>query len=127
MCATGLAWSDEATATDTAHRLEECSNRGECDRSTGRCKCMSGFSGAACERSSCPRGCSGHGQCRSMSDYAEDYRGADSIQYLYDSVSLAGRNASRLDLLVRDDVISRAVLAASIRKVTRSYCIRGES
>lgn len=47
---------------------------------------MTGFSGAACERSNCPRGCSGHGHCRSMSDYAQDYRGDDSIQYLYDDV-----------------------------------------
>ncbi|CAN0214803.1 unnamed protein product, partial [Ectocarpus fasciculatus] len=86
ICATGLAWSDRATATDTAHGVVECSNRGECDRAAGRCKCMTGFSGAACERSNCPRGCSGHGHCRSMSDYAQDYRGDDSIQYLYDDV-----------------------------------------
>lgn len=48
---------------------------------------MGGFSGAACERSNCPQSCSGHGHCRSMSDFAEDYRGAESIQYLYDDVS----------------------------------------
>ncbi|CAM9203672.1 unnamed protein product [Ectocarpus sp. 12 AP-2014] len=86
MCATGIAWSDRATATDTAHGVVECSNRGECDRAVGRCKCMTGFSGAACERSNCPRGCSGHGHCRSLSDYAQGYRGDDSIQYTYDDV-----------------------------------------
>ncbi|CAM9684713.1 unnamed protein product [Pylaiella littoralis] len=86
MCATGVAWSDMATATDTAHSLVECSNRGKCDRTTGRCKCMDGFFGAACERSNCPRSCSGHGHCLSMSDYAEDYRGHESIQYLYNDV-----------------------------------------
>ncbi|CAM9299639.1 unnamed protein product [Hapterophycus canaliculatus] len=85
-CSTGLAWSDRATGTDTAHGISECSNRGECDRASGRCKCMSGFSGAACERTNCPRGCSGHGHCRSLSDYAEHYRGAESIQYLYSDV-----------------------------------------
>ncbi|CAM9494096.1 unnamed protein product [Scytosiphon promiscuus] len=88
-CSAGLAWSDRATATDTAHGLVECSNRGKCDRVTGRCKCMSGFSGAACERANCPRGCSGHGHCRSLADYAERYRGAESIQYLYDNVRTA--------------------------------------
>ena len=86
MCPTGLAWSDEATATDTAHGVVECSNRGECDRVTGRCTCMNGFSGAACERNNCPRGCSGHGYCRSMSDYAEDYRGHESIRHIYNDV-----------------------------------------
>jgi len=86
ICPTGLAWSDEATATDTAHGVVECSNRGVCDRVTGRCTCMSGFSGAACERNNCPRGCSGHGYCRSMSDFAEDYRDHESIQHLYNDV-----------------------------------------
>lgn len=87
-CAIGVAWSDEATSTDTAHGLAVCSNRGECNHETGRCSCMSGFSGAACERSNCPRGCSGHGHCRSMSDYAKDNRGDESIQYLYNDVRL---------------------------------------
>lgn len=35
ICPFGLAWSDQATATDTAHNLAECSNRGLCDRTTG--------------------------------------------------------------------------------------------
>ena len=88
ICPTGVAWSDEATSTDNAHGLAVCSNRGECNHETGRCSCMGGFSGAACERSNCPRGCSGHGHCRSMSDYAKDKRGDESIQYLYDDVRL---------------------------------------
>ena len=35
ICPFGAAWSDQATATDTAHNSAECSNRGICDRSTG--------------------------------------------------------------------------------------------
>ncbi|CAM9541707.1 unnamed protein product, partial [Phaeothamnion confervicola] len=82
-CPKGLAWSDMPTATDTAHVEAPCSNRGACNRSTGRCRCMPGFSGRACERSLCPRDCSGHGQCLSMHAYADAYRSADSIHYSY--------------------------------------------
>lgn len=35
ICPFATAWSDQATATDTAHNRAECSNRGICDRSTG--------------------------------------------------------------------------------------------
>ena len=34
-CPLGPAWADQATATDTAHALAECSNRGLCDRTAG--------------------------------------------------------------------------------------------
>jgi hypothetical protein len=50
-CPSGIAWSDYATATDTAHAMAECSNMGLCDRTTGACRCASGFEGVACERS----------------------------------------------------------------------------
>lgn len=40
-----------ATADDTAHAPAMCSNRGDCDFSTGVCKCQRGFEGRACERS----------------------------------------------------------------------------
>ena len=32
-CPYGVAWADEATATDVAHKAMECSNRGICDLS----------------------------------------------------------------------------------------------
>ncbi len=35
ICPYGLAWADQATATDEAHNLAECSNRGLCERHTG--------------------------------------------------------------------------------------------
>ena len=46
-CPRGRAWTDMPTATDTAHAMAECSNRGECDHSTGQCACHSGFGGDA--------------------------------------------------------------------------------
>lgn len=34
-CPRDFSWSDQATATDVAHALEECSGRGLCDRGLG--------------------------------------------------------------------------------------------
>ena len=51
MCPSARAWTDMATADDTAHAPAMCSNRGDCDFSTGVCKCQRGFEGRACERS----------------------------------------------------------------------------
>lgn len=79
-CPKAPAWFDYPTAKDEAHSLAECSNKGECDRATGACKCQSMFEGAACERMTCPGSdstwgvCSGHGRCLSMLDLAEQAR-----------------------------------------------------
>jgi hypothetical protein len=61
-CPQGLAWTDKATADNTAHALSVCSNRGTCDYSSGACQCETGYEGKACERSECPRR-SGSGVC----------------------------------------------------------------
>jgi hypothetical protein len=66
--------------------VTECSDRGTCDRKTGRCMCSPGVTGAACERLTCPGAglgpagpevCSGHGRCLTMSDLALEARGAN--------------------------------------------------
>jgi hypothetical protein len=73
-CAYGRAWFDEPSATNTAHAMAECSNRGLCDRQKGSCSCQPGFTGKACERLECPLGgddkiiCSGFGRCVSMAE-----------------------------------------------------------
>ena len=69
-CPQGAAWADEATATDTAHNIMECSNRGICNRESGECTCGIGFEGAACERMTCPTNCNAHGVCQSMKYFA---------------------------------------------------------
>jgi hypothetical protein len=71
LCPKGAAWFDEATAADTAHAPAECSNRGECNRASGQCKCMGGFEGSACERTGCPDKCNGNGVCVSNARQAE--------------------------------------------------------
>jgi hypothetical protein len=46
---------DEANS-NSAHQLAECSSRGACDRASGTCTCLDGYTGQACERSACAEG-----------------------------------------------------------------------
>lgn len=69
-CPSGKAWSDIPTSATTAHAEAECSNRGTCDRASGACACFAGFTGDACQRTTCPNDCSGHGVCVSMRQMA---------------------------------------------------------
>ncbi|CAM9329994.1 unnamed protein product, partial [Discosporangium mesarthrocarpum] len=82
LCPSSSAWVDYATANDTAHaEYTECSNMGICDRSTGICKCRSGFTGEACQRLECPSNCNERGRCMSMRDAAAVI---DGERLLYD-------------------------------------------
>jgi len=85
ICPSGRAWGDMATDTDTAHAVVECSNRGICDRTTGECTCMEGFTGAACERLSCESDCNDHGVCMSYRRFAERTMNDDSESYTYET------------------------------------------
>lgn len=51
----------------------ECSDAGECDRDTGKCVCLPGYEGSACQRTSCVNDCNGHGICQSNLRFARDY------------------------------------------------------
>jgi len=55
------------------HKYAECSAKGTCDRDTGLCTCVDGYTGTACERSACPADCSGHGKCRLVRDLTSGY------------------------------------------------------
>ncbi|KAJ1438772.1 hypothetical protein B484DRAFT_412784 [Ochromonadaceae sp. CCMP2298] len=83
ICPFSLAWSDQASAIDVAHAEAECSNRGLCNRHSGKCACMSGFSGSACERLDCASQCSHKGVCYSMRDFAARTRNDQSERYTY--------------------------------------------
>lgn len=65
-CPKGNAWVDEATSSNTAHAMVECSNQGRCDPEVGTCTCFEGYEGKACERSSCPNNCNGRGVCQNV-------------------------------------------------------------
>ncbi|GMH98593.1 hypothetical protein TrST_g2503 [Triparma strigata] len=87
VCPFGTAFSDFATADDTAHAEQECSGRGLCDRNTGMCMCMEGFTGVACQRTTCGGGgtCNAFGKCMSMKDLASQTRSTNSEVFLYDT------------------------------------------
>jgi len=57
---------------DSSHQETECSGKGLCDRNSGRCQCFAGYEGEACQRTSCPNDCSGHGVCQSERRFVED-------------------------------------------------------
>lgn len=51
-CPVSFDWFALPTANEKGHfSKSECSNKGLCDRSTGRCQCQDMFEGEACERS----------------------------------------------------------------------------
>ena len=56
-----LAYNDGASFSEadgnSAHQITECSSRGACDRASGACACLTGYTGQACERSEEGGGC----------------------------------------------------------------------
>lgn len=78
-CPPGKSFSQSSGFYDHVADVE-CSDAGLCDRETGECKCFAGYDGSACQRTSCPNSCSGHGQCRSNEDFALDFSEAVSAQ-----------------------------------------------
>lgn len=50
-CPKGLAWANKPQSLQLAHSPVECSNAGTCDRNSGLCKCYTGYTGNACQRS----------------------------------------------------------------------------
>merc|ERR1719261_2021971 len=105
-CPRGISWSASYTldpdgndADDKAlmcrHQDEvECSDQGKCDRATGMCACFPGYDGSACQRTTCPDDCSGHGTCRSNQDFAYDYAITKTEQLLQPGQGVDGNQGS---------------------------------
>ncbi|EEY60541.1 tenascin-like protein [Phytophthora infestans T30-4] len=53
-CPVGYSWFDYPSEDNVAHQLRtECSAVGDCDRSSGKCKCQSPYTGGACDLMAC--------------------------------------------------------------------------
>jgi len=70
ICPFDMAWVDTPDVDGFFHRYAECSGKGLCDRQSGLCECFDGYEGKACQRTSCPNDCSGHGTCEYIEDIA---------------------------------------------------------
>ena len=104
-CPRGVSWTVPTTVNDgdtlyCAHELgKECSDMGLCDRTTGQCTCFAGYTGAACQRTSCPNDCNGHGICQSNVKFAQDA----TIALQPEDFAAAGLNAD-FDYLISYDL-----------------------
>jgi len=72
ICPYELAWIDTPNKKGAFHKYAECAGRGICNRETAECACFDGYEGKACQRTSCPNDCSGHGTCEFINDMAYD-------------------------------------------------------
>jgi hypothetical protein len=80
-CPYGRSWFAYPTEDHVrAQPRVECSNMGTCDPYSGVCACREGYEGRACERMSCPGGCSGRGQCVTMGEHALGFDGLRTVR-----------------------------------------------
>lgn len=95
VCPAGKAIVDIPSTSNKAHEFAECSNQGLCDRSTGECSCFAPFGGAACDKLTCPNGCSGHGYCVDMYSYSvQQQQGQPGrIDFIYGSANALSTTA----------------------------------
>jgi len=68
ICPFEFSWVDAPDKDGHHHKYTECASKGICDRESGLCECFDGYEGKACQRTSCPNSCSGHGQCVYIED-----------------------------------------------------------
>jgi len=77
ICPFEFAWVDTPDKLGNHHKYVECAAKGICDRTSGQCTCFPGYEGKACQRTTCPNDCSGHGQCTYLQNLAYGATPAD--------------------------------------------------
>lgn len=73
VCPFAAAWVDTPWTNSGGHYTHsECSNMGMCDRKSGECKCFAGYTGRACQYTTCMDDCNGRGTCQTMNKFYFD-------------------------------------------------------
>jgi hypothetical protein len=86
VCPYEVAWVDHPGKDGSFHNYAECAGRGICDRELGQCECFEGYTGKACQRTTCPNDCNGHGTCEYIeelgfySTFGDYYNGASNYK-----------------------------------------------
>ena len=83
-CPLGISWASKAYEMDQSHSSMECSGNGLCNIKNGKCQCFAGYTGTACEKSTCGNDvCNNHGQCLTISTQYDLFRAdrSDSGNY----------------------------------------------
>lgn len=79
-------YNDPTSDTDPSDRIDlECSGQGNCNRESGLCECFPGYEGTACQRTSCPNMCSGHGVCTAVDKLTLNEQNHENIYYEKDT------------------------------------------
>lgn len=86
ICPYDFAWVDNPDSKGRFHKYAECSGQGLCSRDSGVCECFPGYEGKACQRTTCPNQCSGHGRCEYIQNLgysatAFDFAGTTDAKY----------------------------------------------
>ena len=71
-CPSAPSFIGSVVKKNDVHPIEECSNKGTCDRSSGQCQCFAGFEGQACEMTVCPNQCNLNGYCLNQQELADE-------------------------------------------------------
>mmetsp|Transcript_23961 Transcript_23961/g.32104 ORF Transcript_23961/g.32104 Transcript_23961/m.32104 type:complete len:321 (-) Transcript_23961:106-1068(-) len=74
VCPSGRSWNAGATQ----NTYVTCSARGTCNTEDGKCECEEGYTGHACQRTTCPQNCNGNGQCVTLFQHDSTYAGWDA-------------------------------------------------
>jgi len=124
ICPYEFAWVDTPDVEGVHHKYAECASKGVCDRDSGACVCFPGYEGKACQRTTCPNQCSGHGQCEYIENmvFAANYW--DYVSH--DATLITKFGNEDVDIDTGDDTYFTAGTDASLAPASYFYADRGK-